>query len=135
MAVMADTVQRQGVSQRVTAMLWFDGDVTATISCGYDSSTRKWFEVAGSAASLICDDFTRPWADRPTRCWIHDATGQVEPEDFAGNQERSMIETLIGEQPLDRLQRQAIDTHRILDALQKSCVSGQRVELSQPTDS
>ena len=129
-AVMADTVQRQGVSQRVTAMLWFDGDVTATISCGYDSSTRKWFEVAGSAASLICDDFTRPWADRPTRCWIHDATGQVEPEDFSGNQERSMIETLTGDQPLDRLHKQATDTHRILDALQKSSEIGQRVELA-----
>jgi hypothetical protein len=46
-----------------------------------------------------------------------------------------MIETLIGDQPLDRLQRQAIDTHRILDALQKSCVSGLRVELLQAADS
>jgi predicted dehydrogenase len=128
-AVTADTLQRQGVSQRVTAMLCFDEDVTATISCGYDSSTRKWFEVAGSAASLICDDFTRPWPDRPTRCWIHDAAGQVEPEDFNDNQERSMIRRLIGNEPLENLQRQALDTHRILDALKTSSESGERFAL------
>ena len=63
-AVSADAVWRQGVPQRLTAMLWFDDEVTATVSCGYDTATRKWFEVAGSTASLICDDFTRPWADR-----------------------------------------------------------------------
>ncbi len=128
-AVNADTIIRHGVSQRLTAMLWFDDDVTATISCGYDSSTRKWFEVAGSAASLICDDFTRPWPDRPTRCWIHDATGQVEPEEFSDSQERSMIEKLIRNESLEDLQRQALDTQRTLDALQRSSESGERVLL------
>ena len=125
-SVTADVVIREGVSQRLTAMLSFEDDVTATISCGYDTSTRKWFEVAGSAASLICDDFTRPWADRPTRCWIHDATGQVEPEDFSGNQERSMIEKMIGDDSLVDLHAQALDTQRILDALQLSSESGAR---------
>ena len=125
-SVIAEIVMRDAVSQRVTAILDFDDQLTATISCGYDTSTRKWFEIAGSKASLICDDFTRPWADRPTRCWIHDATGQVEPQEFSGNQERAMIRKLIGDEPLDDLQRQAIDTHRILDALKKSSQSGQR---------
>ena len=132
-SVIADVIMRAGVSQRLTAMLWFEDNVTATISCGYDTSTRKWFEVAGSDSSLICDDFTRPWADRPTRCWIHDATGQVKPQEFSGNQERSMIKKLVGDEPLADLQLQALDTHRMLDAMQRSSETGQRCTLESAT--
>jgi predicted dehydrogenase len=128
-AVLADAVWREGVPQRLTAMLWFRDQLTATISCGYDTATRKWFEVAGSTASLICDDFTRPWADRPTRCWIHDASGQVENHTFEGSQERNMIARLMGDESLEIWQRQAIDTHRILDAIERSMETQARVEL------
>jgi predicted dehydrogenase len=129
-AVLADAVTGEGVPQRVTALMWFDGEVTATISCGYDTATRKWFEIAGSAASVVCDDFTRPWADRPHRCWIHDASGKVESHTFEGSQERKMIARLVGQEPLDHWQAQAIDTQRMLDALQESINSdGSRVSL------
>ncbi len=119
-SVFADAVIGEGVSQRVTAMLWFADNVTATLSCGYDTATRKWFEVAGSAASLVCDDFTRPWADRPHRCWIHDASSKVEQHAFEGSQERRMITRLIADEPLDPWHQQALDTQRILDAMAKS---------------
>lgn len=128
-SVMADTVDQAGVPQRLTAMMWFDDEVTATISCGYDTATRKWFEVAGSTSSLICDDFTRPWADRPPRCWIHEAAGTVEQHVFEGSQERSMITLLIGDEPLDQMQKQSLDTQRILDAMRVSANSGERVTL------
>lgn len=118
--VAADVLIREGVSQRLTAMLWFEGNVTATVSCGYDTATRKWFEIAGSAASLVCDDFTRPWAERPTRCWIHDAAGKVESHTYEGSQERAMIGCLVGDQPLQEFQQQAIDTQRILAAAARS---------------
>ena len=129
-AVYADAVNAQGVSHRVNAMLWFDDGVTANLSCGYDTATRKWFEVAGSAASLICDDFTRPWADRPHRCWIHDASGKVESQEFEGSQERRMISHLIGEESLHRWHDQALDTQRILDAVDESIRLGERVSLA-----
>ncbi|MDG2224155.1 MAG: Gfo/Idh/MocA family oxidoreductase [Rubripirellula sp.] len=122
--VSADVLIREGVSQRLTAMMWFDSDITATLSCGYDTATRKWFEIAGTAASLVCDDFTRPWAERPTRCWIHDAAGKVEQHSFEGSQERAMIELLASDQPLDQWQRQALETQQILTALQKSASEG-----------
>ena len=128
-SVIANVVVRDGVSQRLSAMMTFADEVTATISCGYDTSTRKWFEVAGSDASLICDDFTRPWADRPTRCWIHDAAGQVEPADFDDQQERAMIRRLISDESLADLQNQALDTQRILEALATSAETGQRCML------
>jgi predicted dehydrogenase len=130
--VSADVVIREGVPQRLTAMFWMAGGVTATISCGYDTATRKWFEVAGSTASLICDDFTRPWAERPTRCWIHEASGQVEGHTFEGSQERVMITRLVGEQSLKKWQEMAIDTHLILDAINASVASdGSRVPVRQ----
>ena len=122
--VAADVVIRDNVPQRLTAVLWLASGVTATISCGYDTATRKWFEVAGSAASLICDDFTRPWAERPTRCWIHEASGLVEGHAFEGCQERLMIARLAGEQALTEWQQHAIDTHLILDAITQSVDSG-----------
>lgn len=129
-AIYADALNQAGVPQRVNAMLWFDDDTTATLSCGYDTATRKWFEVAGSAASLICDDFTRPWHDRPTRCWIHEASGKVQSHTFEGNQERKMIETFISEKPLTRFHQQATDTARIIHAASKSIERGTKVLLA-----
>lgn len=126
-AVLADAVIREGVSQRVTAMMWFDDGLTASLSCGYDTATRKWFEVAGSDATLVCDDFTRPWADRPARCWIHDAAGKVDQHQFEGSQERRMIQRLIGDEPLDRWQQQAIQTQQILAALDQSFRSQSKI--------
>lgn len=126
--VYAAQVHEDHVGIRLTGMLWFDR-ITATISCGYDTATRKWFEVAGSESSLICDDFTRPWADRPARCWIHAADGSAEQHPFEGSQERAMIARLVGDEPLEALQRQAIDTHRILDALHKAIEWNEPVKL------
>jgi predicted dehydrogenase len=128
--VFASSIEEQGVSLRVNAMLWFADSVTASISCGYDTATRKWFEIAGSDASLICDDFTRPWADRPARCWIHAPSGAVEQYQFSGSQERNMIARLVGGEALSSLQQQAIDTHRVLDAMDQSCQTGQPAELA-----
>ncbi len=128
-SVFADCKFESGVSIRMTAMLWFESGVTATIACGFDTATRKWCEIAGSAASLVCDDFTRPWADKPARCWIHDAAGQVEQLNFSGSQERSMIARLISDEPLEGFWQQAIDTQRILDALSRSIESNSRVQV------
>lgn len=123
--VAADVVERDGVAQRLTAKLSFPGEITATVSCGYDTATRKWFEIAGSAASLFCDDFTRPWADRPPGCSIQDAAGNraLETTDVV-SQERTMIERLAGEEDLAVWHSQAIDTQRILDAAIRSAADG-----------
>lgn len=118
--VVADAVMENDVPIRLTALMWFPGDITATLSCGYDTATRKWFEIAGSEASLICDDFTRPWTQRPARCWIHDPTGNVVSESFEGNQERRMIQRMISEESLSTFQSQAIDTQAMIAAMESS---------------
>ena len=127
--VFADSIEENGVPIRLNAMLWFEDDLTASFSCGYDTATRKWFEIAGSEASLICDDFTRPWADRDTRFWIHDAKGEVQPHVSSDRQEQRMIETLVGDQPLDRYNDLALRTQTVLDALAESTRSGHPITL------
>ena len=125
--VFADCIFESGVPIRTTGMLWFGDDLTATFSCGYDMATRKWFEVAGSEASVICDDFTRPWQERPTRYWVHDAKGEVRAHECSDRQEQRMIETLIGDQPLDELNRLALMTQSTLDAMAESARTKQPV--------
>ena len=66
----------------------------------------------------------RDRAERPTRCWIHEASGQVQGHVFEGSQERLMISRLVGEQSLAEWQQIAIDTHLILDAISESVASG-----------
>lgn len=127
--VFADSIDENGVPLRLNAMLWFDDDLTASFSCGYDTATRKWFELAGSEASLVCDDFTRPWADRATRFWVHDAKGEVCPHVHSDRQEQRMIESLVGDQPLQDLNLQALRTQTVLDALAKSARSGQPISI------
>ncbi len=125
--VFADCIEENGVPLRTNAMLWFDDDLTASFSCGYDTATRKWFEVAGSDASVICDDFTRPWAERPTRFWVHDANGEVQSHESSDRQEQRMIQALIGEQPLEAFNQLALQTQTVLDALAESALRKQPV--------
>ncbi len=123
--VFASTLLRDGAVFRASAMLWFDDDVTATINCGYDTATRKWTEWAGDRASIICDDFIRPWIDRPGRIWIHDRMGAVVSHQFSGSQERMMIEALVDGRDLQSFHQQALRTQATLDALIRSANSQQ----------
>jgi predicted dehydrogenase len=121
--VYASTLLRDGAVFRVNAMLWLDKGVTATINCAYDTATRKWTEWAGDQAAIVCDDFTRPWLDRPARIWIHDRAGAVESHQYVGSQERAMIERLIGDEDLQPFHEQAYRTQATLDAMIRSAQS------------
>lgn len=134
MRVSALGQQRDGVWRRVTALMEFANGVTATAHCAYDVATRKWMEIAGHEASIVCDDFTRPWLERPTRFWIHDRAGSVVSETIAGQQEREMVATFAAEirgtQDLSWLRRQAIQTQQLLAAIADALRTGQVVELA-----
>lgn len=131
-AVQASAVWRSDIPFRVTAMMQFPDDVSATVSCGFDTATRKWFEIAGAEASIVCDDFTRPWPDKPARCWIHEASGKVHSFSFDGNQERLMIAHFVQATrqledriSLEGLHEQMQRTQTILDAIDRAIRSGQ----------
>ena len=144
LTVNAQSVMRGGVPYRVTAIMNFPNDVSTTMSCAFDTATRKWFEIAGEEASIVCDDFTRPWPDKPARGWVHEASGKVHPFSCECHQEHNMISRLIGwinateqdEQlwdspspPWESYHRQALETQRMLEAMETSMTTGQTVTL------
>lgn len=141
--VFATAVMRDGINVRTSATLRFNDETTATLSCGFDTTTRKWCEIAGEEASIVCDDFTRPWADKPARSWVHEASGKVHtfvPPSQLCHQERAMIERLVGwihtdassteNAPWQEFHDQAFQTQTILDALTASIQSGTPILLN-----
>jgi predicted dehydrogenase len=123
MNCLAATATYEGdISRHVAALVTNeDATITGTLDCGFDTATRKWFEVAGTDASAVCDDFTRPWPDRPTRCWVHDRAGQVKSHTFSNEQEQSMLvrwrDAILGRVDLSTLQQQALRTQRAIAAI------------------
>ncbi|MEZ6089333.1 MAG: Gfo/Idh/MocA family oxidoreductase [Pirellulaceae bacterium] len=120
------------IAFRCNSLLDFDDGLTAMVSCGYDTATRKWFEIAGADASIVCDDFTRPWAQRPARFWLHDRAGNVESESFEGNQEAEMLKAfarmVLEKRDAADLFQQSLQTQQILDRVGKEAL-GQSVRI------
>lgn len=122
------------VDVNFTATMWFDGQRMASFDCGFDTGMRRWFEVAGTEASLVCDDFTKPWDAAKPRFWLHDTGGKmsehVSPPPI---QEVCMIEDFCrivqSGQLEDRWPAEAIATQRVVDALDMAARSGRRIEL------
>lgn len=69
--VFATARYTNGVDFNLSGILWFEDDRIATMDCGFDTAHRKWFEIAGTTASLVCDDFTVPTTEESSRFWIH----------------------------------------------------------------
>ena len=73
--VFATAQWHHDIDLRMNGILWFPQGQMASFESGFDAVRRRWMEVAGTNAALVCDDFTRPGnADKP-RFWIHNADG------------------------------------------------------------
>ena len=66
------------VDVAASASLRFPGGATAGLDAGYRTAWRNWLEVAGTAGSVVCDDFTAPRDPRKCRFFRHDARGEAE---------------------------------------------------------
>lgn len=119
---------RDEVDMNFSAMMWYEDEQMASFDCGFDTEMRRWMEIAGSRASLICDDFTRPWNEDKPRFWIHDRTGKADEHTAPGPiQEVCMIEDFCriirsGELE-DHWPRIAVQTQQICEALDRSARS------------
>jgi predicted dehydrogenase len=127
---------RRDVDMNFSAVLWFDGDRVASFDCGFDVGMRKWFEVAGTAASLVCDDFTNPWDVQKARFWLHDAGGKTSEKIAPARvQEVCMIEDFCeiirGGELSEDWPRAAVATQLVCEALDRSARGGEIVELQQ----
>ena len=120
----------RGVDINLSGLLWFQDERIATFDCGYDTVSRKWFEIAGTKASLVCDDFVLPWKEDSARFWVHGPQGKdAEHTVEGGIQEVRMIEQfseVVRTGALDaRWPTEAVNTMRVCDALRESAQRGE----------
>ncbi len=113
--------QPDSVWRNVQATARLENGAIASWDCGYDAAGRKWMEIAGSRASLICDDFSRPWdLDKP-RFWVHGQDGKARSELIGeGLLQESILVHNAAFAPLQASQeamRMAVDTQSILGAI------------------
>ena len=113
-----------GVDFNLTGILWFDDERIATLDCGFDTGLRKWFEVAGTRASIVCDDFTVPTSEDTARFWVHGSDGNEQHTLNGCIQEVTMIERFSRIVQSGTLEAQwpdvAVNTMRVCDALLES---------------
>ncbi len=123
------------IDMAFSGLMWFDNDRMASFDCAFDTEMRRWLEVAGTKASLVCDDFTRPWdADKP-RYWLHNASGLLaEHRSEPPIQEVCMIEDFCkivqSGTPDVRWTEASLNTQRICDALDQSARAGEPVDVN-----
>jgi predicted dehydrogenase len=125
----------QDVEMNLSATLWFRGERMAAFDCGFDTTWRKWFEIAGNKGSLVCDDFVNPWDASKARFWTHDSQGKPTQHDHSGCiQEVRMIENfceIIRSKQLEpKWVDDALATRTVCDAIGRSARSGRTVEVS-----
>jgi predicted dehydrogenase len=101
--------------------------LVASWDCGYEATGRKWIEIAGTQASIICDDFLRPWDIQKPRFWVHGSDGKARSETdgigmFQESQMVRSVQSMSLEESLDGLSM-AIETQSILDEIDRSLAS------------
>jgi predicted dehydrogenase len=108
------------------ALVQLEGGAVAHWDCGFDAAGRKWIEFAGSDASMICDDFLRPWDTQKPRFWIHGHDGKAACEIVGADasQESIMLDQFAKSQtqPSTDSIRLAAETQSILERWQQRLV-------------
>lgn len=133
--------KRGGVWEQVQVLAEMNNGAISHWDCGFDAAPRRWIEIAGTGASWICDDFLRPLDTAKPRFWIHGQEGKSRTEIVGEGvfQEALMIEACqkasaqnavadSRDQQLDL----AIQTHHILDCIERSIESGAYVNIESP---
>ena len=127
--VFATAQWRDDIDLRMNGIMWFPQDQMATFESGFDAVRRRWMEVAGTNAALVCDDFTKPWnADKP-RFWIHNAEGTSEQKIVTHPPiERCLVDAFCGLIGSGKINHDwltlSLQTQQVCDALLKSARSG-----------
>ncbi len=119
-----------GVDMRLTGLLRFDGDVLATIDCGFDLAARDELEVSGTHGVLWLDD---PWHSRNPAIELRRADGSleriaVEPLDPYACELQDFAAAVAGERPPRYGREDALGQARTIAALYASA------EANQPTE-
>jgi predicted dehydrogenase len=119
-----------GVDMRMAALLRFDGDVLATIDCGFDIPARDELEIVGSEGRILLDD---PWHGRRPRIVLERGVTREVIKLKPVNSYRLQLEDLSGairerrEPLLGRAD--AVGQARTIEALYRSAAEGRAVQV------
>ena len=117
------------VDLHMNGLMWFSEDRVASFESGFTAIRRRWIEIAGTQAALVCDDFTRPWNPEKPRFWIHDANGVSHQQIFEHPAiERCLADAfckLVDEKSIEHpWLNLSLNTQRVCEALNRSARSG-----------
>ena len=123
-----------GVDLRLTGLLRFDGDVLATIDCGFDMAGRGELEVAGSGGRILIAD---PWHAREPRLLLERAGADpefidLEPVDSYRLELEDMAAAIGGERPPLLGRADALGQARAIEALYRAAEDGGSVAVPVP---
>jgi len=115
-----------GVDLRLTGLLRFDGDVLATIDCGFDMAGRGELEVVGSDGRIVLAD---PWHARAPRLVLERAGADaevidIEPVNSYRMELEDMAAAIAGERPPLLGRDDALGQARAIEALYRSAAEG-----------
>jgi predicted dehydrogenase len=131
--VFATARYAHGVDFNVSALLWFSGERMASFDCAFDTAGRQWFEVAGTRACIVCDDYVVPSGTDVARFWIHGSGRNEERSVQNCVQEVRMVERFSEVVRTGRLEEgwvsDAVNTMRVCDAMLQSAERGRVVQM------
>lgn len=117
-----------GIWISAQALVLLEGGAVAHWDCGFDAAGRKWIEFAGTDASMICDDFLRPWDNQKPRFWIHGHDGKAACETVISEmtQEELMIHQIQENLNPDVVEAldMAIATQHVLELWENKLIDG-----------
>ncbi len=120
---------RDSVDMHMNGLMWFPDNVMASFESGFTAIRRRWVEVTGSKAAIVCDDFTRPWNPEKPRFWVHDANGVSQPHVIEHPAiERCLVDAFCSLVREKRVAHEwsllSLQTQHVCDALLESARSG-----------
>lgn len=124
-----------GVDMNLSAVLWYDKGRMASFDSGFDIVMRQWFEIAGTKASMVCDDFVLPNSTAEARYFVHGGEGKKRKEHVVRDCDQivAMIEDFTKAVKSGKLNtawpRETLETMQVMEAVAKSAKTGSRVEL------
>jgi xylose dehydrogenase (NAD/NADP) len=123
-----------GVDLRLTGLLRFDGDVLATIDCGFDMAGRGELEVVGSDGRIVLAD---PWHARAPRLVLERAGAdteviEIEPANSYRLELEDMAAAIGGDRPPLLGRDDAVGQARAIEALYRAAETGGRVAVPVP---
>lgn len=126
------------VDTAFSAIMWFEDGCVASFDCSFNADMRRWIEVTGTGASLVCDDFTKPWNEARPRYWLHKSGESTESVSSPLIQEECMVKKFCeivrsGDVQL-HWPRTSLQTQQVCEALDRSARIGEVVELTEIAD-